>query len=446
MSSPFRHAAFRTFYASQVLSLLGIGLMTVSLSLSAFSFGGVAAGGWIFGGLLAIKMIAYVLIAPVAETLLAPLPRRATLVAIDVVRLAMVGLMGLATTPWQIGLLVFLFFAASSGFTPLFQATLPEMLPEEETYTKALGYSRVAYTLEAMLSPAIAALALTLVPSDTLFFFAAATFLGSMLALAATAMPANAPVRKAPFLKRVSRGMTIYFRTPRLRGLFLLNFALSLAMAWVIVNTVIYAGLHLGAPERWYTLLMGCYGAGAAVAALVVPRLLKSNPARSVMAGGVFLFAALGLLVLAPLPVPGLMLLWAGFGIASSMVLTPGGLVLVRSAASADRPAIFAAQFSLSHAGWLVAYPLAGWLGATLDPGAAMAVLSAACAAVAMAGLNAWPAEDPTEKLHSHPDLPPDHPHLRAHPARDGARRHVHAFVIDDLHRVWPGRTPAQDA
>ncbi|MHA3977497.1 MFS transporter [Halovulum sp. GXIMD14794] len=446
MSSPFRHPAFRTFYAAQVLSLLGIGLMTVSLSLSAFSFGGVAAGGWIFGGLLAIKMIAYVLIAPVAETLLAPLPRRATLVAIDVVRLAMVGLMGLATAPWQIGLLVFLFFAASSGFTPLFQATLPEMLPEEETYTSALGYSRVAYTLEAILSPMIAALALTLIPTNALFFLAALAFLGSMLALAATAMPAAQAVRKAPFLKRASKGMTIYFRTPRLRGLFLLNFALSLAMAWVIVNTVVYAGLHLGAPERYYTLLMSCYGGGAAIAALIVPKLLKKGSTRNVMAGGAYLFAALGLLLLAPLPLPALALLWAGFGAASSMLLTPGGLVLVRSAASEDRPAIFAAQFSLSHAGWLVAYPLAGWLGAAMDPGAAMAVLSLLSAAVATFALRAWPADDPAEQTHSHPDLPPDHPHLRAHPASGGARRHVHAFVIDDLHRVWPGRATAQDA
>lgn len=28
-------------------------------------------------------------------------------------------------------------------------------------------------------------------------------------------------------------------------------------------------------------------------------------------------------------------------------------------------PALFAAQFSLSHAGWLFTYPLAGWLGST---------------------------------------------------------------------------------
>jgi hypothetical protein len=45
-----------------------------------------------------------------------------------------------------------------------------------------------------------------------------------------------------------------------------------------------------------------------------------------------------------------------------------------------------------------------------------------------------WPAHDPEEIAHAHPDLPPDHPHLREH--RDHG--HAHAFTIDDLHRRWP--------
>lgn len=45
-----------------------------------------------------------------------------------------------------------------------------------------------------------------------------------------------------------------------------------------------------------------------------------------------------------------------------SAMLTPSGRLLRRSAHPEDRPAIFAAQFALSHACWLVAYPLAGLL------------------------------------------------------------------------------------
>src|SRR3546814_2280677 len=53
---------------------------------------------------------------------------------------------------------------------------------------------------------------------------------------------------------------------------------------------------------------------------------------------------------------------WIVLGIAYAGLITPGGRLLRRSASSADLPLLFAAQFSLVHAGWMVAYPLAGWL------------------------------------------------------------------------------------
>src|ERR1700694_2045955 len=57
-----------------------------------------------------------------------------------------------------------------------------------------------------------------------------------------------------------------------------------------------------------------------------------------------------------------LLLTWTALGAAYSAVMTPPGRLLRRSAHAADRPAVFAAQFALSHARWLLTYPLAGWL------------------------------------------------------------------------------------
>lgn len=73
-------------------------------------------------------------------------------------------------------------------------------------------------------------------------------------------------------------------------------------------------------------------------------------------------------------------------GLGYSAVLTPSGRLLRRSAHAQDRPALFAAQFALSHACWLVTYPLF------------------------------------------------DHPHLK------GKRRHAHPFVVDDAHPRWASR------
>ena len=54
--------------------------------------------------------------------------------------------------------------------------------------------------------------------------------------------------------------------------------------------------------------------------------------------------------------------------------------------------------------------------------------------------LKVWPAADPDELAHVHPDLPPQHPHLREGEGKPVSTRaaHVHPFVIDDLHHHWP--------
>ena len=99
------------------------------------------------------------------------------------------------------------------------------------------------------------------------------------------------------------------------------------------------------------------------------------------------------------------------------------------------RVALFSAQFALSHACWLVTYPLAGWLGATAGMPVTLAALGAVAFTGALAAILLWPSDDRDVVPHQHPELPPNHPHLK-----DAGRGpvHAHAYVIDDLHRRWP--------
>ena len=108
------------------------------------------------------------------------------------------------------------------------------------------------------------------------------------------------------------------------------------------------------------------------------------------------------------------------------------------AAGSEGRPALFAAQFALSHACWLIAYPVAGLVSAEADPAAAFLVLAALCATGAVLGLLIWPARDPETLMHSHPDLEADDPHLTDGAGGTGAA-HAHPFVIDEKHDRWPG-------
>lgn len=130
-----------------------------------------------------------------------------------------------------------------------------------------------------------------------------------------------------------------------------------------------------------------------------------------------------------------LLALWFVIGIGYAATQTPTGRLIRRSAHPEDRPALFAAQFALSHATWLLSYPLAGWLGTTAGMQVAFMAMAAIAACGVVAATRLWPQGDPVELEHSHDDLPAGHPHLAGH-----GHRHAHAFVIDAEHASWPGR------
>jgi len=442
MLSPLTNPTYRRLLLAQLLSLLGTGLATVALGLLAFELAGAQAGA-VLGTALAIKMVAYVGIAPVAGAFAHLVPRRALLVALDLVRAAVALCLPFVTETWQVYVLIFLLQAGSAAFTPTFQATIPDVLPEEAEYTKALSLSRLAYDLEALMSPAVAAALLGVMGFHWLFGLNALGFVASAVLVASLVLPAaGAPATEERGPGRITRGARLFLATPRLRGLLALDLAVAAAGAMVIVNTVVLVMAGFGLGEREVAWTLAAYGLGSMVAALALPRLLDRwvGDRAAMLAGGALLVAGLLLAPLAP-TWPALLPVWALLGLGNGLVLTPSGRLLRRSVHAGDRPALFAAHFALSHACWLLAYPLAGWLGAAAGLGATFLVLALLAAAGLGAAVALWPRHDPEEIEHHHAGLPAAHPHRAAGSPVEtapGGFRHRHAFVIDDLHARWP--------
>ena len=460
MLEVLKNRTYRHLFTAQVIALAGTGLLTVALGLLAFELAGEQAGA-VLGTALAIKMVAYVTVAPTAGAFATALPRRAFLVAMDLVRAAIALFLPFVTEVWQVYVLIFLLQSASAAFTPTFQATIPDVLPEEKEYTRALSLSRLAYDLESLLSPALAAALLTVIGFHWLFGGTVIGFLLSAALVLSVALPQPKRVeRQGGIYDKTTQGLRIYLATPRLRGLLALNLSVAAAGAMVIVNTVVIVRALLGRPESDVAVALGCFGGGSMLAALLLPRVLDERPDRAVMLPAAGLLAAV-LLAFAGLldgmawfsgrtfttmaldwTWPALLITWVLLGFGYSAVQTPTGRLLRRSAQPDDRPALFAAQFALSHAAWLVTYPLAGWLGAAAGIPFSLLVLgSLTLVGLALAAW-LWPAHDLDVIAHDHPNLAPDHPHLRegtGHGRRRGDKPvHAHSFIIDDLHRGWP--------
>ncbi|MDR7159559.1 MFS transporter [Arthrobacter sp. BE255] len=415
MLSVLKNVTYRRLFAAQAVALVGTGLLTVALGLLAYDLAGSNAGA-VLGTALTIKMLAYVGLAPVINAVVTRWPKKRVLVGADLIRAAMALSLPFITDVWQIYVVIFLLQSASATFTPAFQSLIPTIVTREKDYTRALSLSRLAYDLEALVSPAVAALLLTALSYNSLFLGTVGGFLFSALMVAVTVLPkvpaADGP--QAPLWHRTTLGARIFWRNRRLRSLFALNLVVAAPTALVLVNTVVYVRDILRRPDTDLALALACFGVGSMLVALSAPRVLDRFGDRAVMLTGaaVIPMVLAGAAALTLLGAPGaswwlLLGLWFLLGAANSTILTPSSRLLRDASTEETRPYVFTAQFSLSHACYILTYPLAGWVGAVAGLGWAAAALTIIAMIGSAGAFLSWPrhhagaALEPSEKEQS---------------------------------------------
>ncbi len=370
----------------------------MALGLLAYDLAGPRAGA-VLSTALTVKMVMYVTIAPLAAAYIDRLPRRTFLFLLDAVRGAVVLALPLVGEVWHVYLLIGLLQAASAAFTPTFQAVIPDIVTDEADYTRALSASQVASTMESLLSPVLAAVALTFLSFDRLFLGTSAGFLVSAALVLSTRIPDARPSGRTGAREKAAAGIRTFFGTPRLRGVLALDLVVAAAGSIVVVNTVNHVRDVLGGTRSDIAWMLAASGTGTLLAALVLPRVLDRAAARTVMTTGAGVLAG-GTVAAAALASAGLLtwtataVVWSAIGVGTALVITPTGKVLRASVARNAIPGAFAAQFSLSHLAWLITYPVAGWLGTAAGFPLAWSVLAVLALAGTAAALLLWPRHD----------------------------------------------------
>ena len=418
---------YRNLFLAQIIALAGTGVGTIALSLLAWDLA-VDHAGSVLGTALALKMVAYVVLAPVFGAYSHKLPRKQWLILLDLLRLVLILTLPFVTEIWQIYVLIFSINVCSAGFTPVYQSVLPQILPDQDQYVRALSFSRLAYDLEQMISPMLAAALLMVISFKQLFVANALTFLLSALFLLPVIIPtAKKPERQPGILNNLSFGVRSYIATPRLRALWAAYLTVACGSAMLIVNTVVYTRDILGGNASHTALAMSVAGFGSMVIAIFLPDWLKSRPVRPVILAGA---ALISLCLLVGVTLPGwvvFLTLWVAIGMGLSLIQTPAGALIKRSCQDSDTPAYFSANFSLSHLCWFSTYLLAGWSSSHFGLSGSFALM----AALSLTGLlmcwRLFPQHDPEELEHQH-----------SNNSGSGSYTHTHRFVIDKEHPEWP--------
>ena len=453
--SPLKNKSFLHLFVAQIIALVGTGLSTIGLALLAYDFA-LNEAGRVLGIALAIKMIAYVVFAPIIGGFVHRLPRKTFLILMDVLRAIVVLLIPFISEIWHIYVLIFVLNLFSAGFKPVFQALIPDILVDEKQYGKALAYSRIAYDLENILSPTFAAIGLLYLSYTGLFILNSAAFLISALIILFTLFPSEKVIeRTGNIIEEMSFGIRSYMKTPRLRVLFIIYFGIALASSMIIVNTVIYVKDYLYLSDTTVAIFMGASGLGSMIIAFVYSSLSEKMSDKQITQTGVFILSiAMFLMSYEPIYIISL-LAWFVTGIGLSLSQIPSGKIVNMSSNPSDRTAYFTAQFSLSHLSWFFGYLLAGQLAFTCGFSFTASLFSMIVLLCLLFSLLFWPNEENSKDIlhthervvhahtHNHDDEHHKHSHAldeteHSHDHEHKAVTHEHKFFIDIHHQSWP--------
>jgi MFS transporter, NRE family, putaive nickel resistance protein len=361
--TPLRNPRFARLYAAQSTSLLGDAFTWVGLALLAFELAGEQSSV-ILAAALTLRVTAFVVLSPLAGALADRVDRKLLMVTSDVGRMIVIGLMPFVSAAWQIYVLMFLLNALTAFFTPTYQATVPQVVGEED-YPQAIALSGATYEIFGILGPGIAGAVATFLGAREIFFLDAATFLISALLI--ITLPIRLKVNRsesssATTWQDVQNGTLRLWQDAPIRYALLLELVASLSGALVLVNTVglVKGQLNLGDLE--YGWVMTAFGIGATLAALAAGFLDK----RLKRTTFVLLGATVSTLAVLPanyLSYAPLLFFWLLAGAGQNWVNLPTQTLIADRTPEDAQGRVYGAHFAWSHLWWAVAYPLAGWLG-----------------------------------------------------------------------------------
>lgn len=274
---PLRNREFRLLFAALAVSLTGDGIWLVAIAFQVIELGGGPIALSLVAGSFSAGLIGFLLVGGVAAD---RLPRRTVMIVCDLVRAAIVGLVGgLALAGsielWQLALAGFAIGAAEAFFIPSYTALLPRLLPERDLLA-ANGLEGMLRPLaEFAAGPAIGGIAVALLSPGAAICIDAATFLVSAACLSAIRTLGTAerePAEKpgvAAALADLRAGAAYVRRTPWLWAT--LSFALIAVMFLigpidVLIPFAVQDRLEGGSGE--YGALLAAFGVGAAAGAL----------------------------------------------------------------------------------------------------------------------------------------------------------------------------------
>ena len=189
-------------------------------------------------------------------------------------------------------LLLILTFALSAGDaieSPTWRAVLPELVTKEDL-ASAAALNGIEFNFARAIGPALAGVVIAAAGVGTAFAINTASFLGVILVVSRWKRHVRKPTAPPETLSGATAAAIRYVRySPNLRAIFIRS-GIIIFFASGLLALLPSVAHTLSNSPLGYGLLLGCFGSGAVIGALLMQRARARWSSETVVSGGVFLF------------------------------------------------------------------------------------------------------------------------------------------------------------
>lgn len=209
---------------------------------------------------------------------------------VSAVALGLLTLFGL-TTPWLLLLLIFSLGLGAALNAPAWQAIVPELVPRSEL-SAAVSLNSVAFNIARAVGPALGGFVVAAVGSWAVFLLNSLSFIGVLFVLYRWRREPSESISPTERVMGAMRAGVRYVRhDPELRAVLVRTgvFVSCASALWAMMPLVARQQLGLGAFS--YGVLLGGLGAGAILAAFILPAIRRRVSINVLIIGGTLIFA-----------------------------------------------------------------------------------------------------------------------------------------------------------
>jgi dTMP kinase len=318
-----RRPGYRDLLVGQGVSSLGDWMGTVALMALVLELTNSPIA---VGGILTLRLLPAAIAGPLAARAAAKWDRRRTMLTMDASRAVMIAMVPIVRALWWVYLWGFLVEVASIVFLPARDASIPDLVADDDELPLAngliLGTSYGCIPLGAALFAAVAALPLEIDhrPFALVFFLDALSFLVSFSCIAR--LTQLGPT-SAAFDDHSDAGFLAAFRIPLVRAVMPAALSVALGLGALFSLGIVFVHDVLGASDAEFGVLIAMFGVGAAAGLVALQRLPHGDLLASTRFGVAYIGAVIAVFSLSSV----LWIAWLGaaaFGAGAAYALSAG--------------------------------------------------------------------------------------------------------------------------